>query len=457
MPHDQDTIAAISTAPGEAAIAIIRISGKNTGQIIGNIIGNIIGLNKPNIQHRAPALFWIIDPSNGGRIDEAVITLYKAPKSYTGEDTAEISCHGNPLLTKRILEIIVDQGAQIAEKGEFTKRAFLNGKIDLIKAESVIDLIKAKTYKGINKAAERMYGDLSSKMLEIRRSLMKTLCSIEAEIDFPEDVEEPKYGSMKLEINKIILGIRSILKNERESKFIEEGTKIAIIGKPNVGKSTLMNVLLRKDRVIVTDIPGTTTDTIEDQININGFAIRLIDTAGIREGGNKIELEGRKKTKQAIGKADLLMIVFDASKHLENEDYRIIKRFKSRNVLAILNKCDRKMKIDKEKLSGFKTKIEISALKKIGIEKLEETLAESLGGGDISEKSEIFANIRQCSCLKRVLASLQKVNEALVHRLPGDLITIDLRDAIEGLGIITGQNISDEIIGKIFERFCIGK
>lgn len=453
MVHGLDTIASISTPIGEAALGIIRISGEKTHKILCDIIG----LNKPNIEHNKPFLSWIVDKNSNTKIDQAIITYYKAPKSYTGEDMAEISCHGGIFLTRHLLGMTISNGAVLAEKGEFTKRAFMNGKIDLVKAESIIDIIKAKTITGIEKAAQRLSGNLTSEIERIRQNLVAMMAEIEASIDFPEEVEEVGESRLMKQVERLKEEIDRILKYEEQSRIIEEGIAIAIIGRPNTGKSTLLNTLIKRDRAIVTDTPGTTTDTIEEEMSIKGIRTKMIDTAGIRKSTKAIESEGIKRTLEAIEKADMILAVFDGADDLTAEDENILRLTKEKRSIAVINKCDKKQKIHENDIKTNVKAITISAINGKGIDELQNEIIKMIGAEKIEPGKGLYINTRHCAALRECKSSLDQVIESVIHRSPADIITIDMRDAIESLGKITGQSAGDDVINEVFERFCVGK
>jgi len=453
MPHDHDTIAAISTAIGEAAISIIRISGQGTE----NALLSILGQNKPKIEHAKPFLAWITDPVTEKKVDQAIITLYRSPDSYTGEDLAEISCHGGIRLTRYILEIILSSGARLAENGEFTKRAFINGKMDLIRAESVIELIKAKSGVELEKAAERLSGGLTDEIGSIGQVLVELLAEIEAGIDFPEDIQELSIIDAETRIKDVINILKSILMNEKEAQILEHGIKITITGKPNTGKSTLLNTFAKKDRAIVTDIPGTTTDTIEVPLLIRGIPVIIIDTAGIRTGEGPIEAEGVKRARQAIQAADIILAVFDVSGRFDDQDKAVLDEIKGKNAIIAMNKSDIEHRFQIERLINKGKIINISALKGDGIGDLEAAIVNSAGITKIGTGEGIYANTRQCALIRECRACLELSLSGLIHNFPLDAITIDIRSAIEVLRELTGQNAGDDVINAIFERFCIGK
>ena len=437
-----DTIAAIATPQGTGGVGVIRISGDTSFDIIKKIF------SKQNLEAGKIAHGWIVD--DGKKIDEVIVLPFKTPHSYTGEDVIEIHCHGGINVVRNILDIVLKNGARIAERGEFTKRAFLNKKMDLSQAEAVADLIHAKTRNFAIQSAKNLSGVLGEKVSEIKKEIFETLSKIIAGIDFPEDVAEPEYSVLINSFEKTLKEIDKILSCAKSSDILRQGVKIAIVGKPNVGKSSLFNKLLNVERAIVTDIAGTTRDVIKENLDWD-VAITLIDTAGIRESSEvgKVEEIGIEYSKQSADEADLILFIYDASRGINDEDRAILDLKKKKNHLIIANKCDL---IDKP----VENAINISVENGSGIEELKNKIKEIVCNFSF-EDTEFITNTRQQDCLEKCRESLlNALNAAKIHELQ-DLISIDLKSALLYLDEITGEVITDEILENIFSHFCIGK
>ena len=437
-----DTIAAIATPQGTGGVGVIRISGDTSFDIIKKIF------SKQNLEAGKIAHGWIVD--DGKKIDEVIVLPFKKPHSYTGEDVIEIHCHGGINVVRNILDIVLKNGARIAERGEFTKRAFLNKKMDLSQAEAVADLIHAKTRNFAIQSAKNLSGVLGEKVSEIKKEIFETLSKIIAGIDFPEDVAEPEYSVLINSFEKTLKEIDKILSCAKSSDILRQGVKIAIVGKPNVGKSSLFNKLLNVERAIVTDIAGTTRDVIKENLDWD-VAITLIDTAGIRESSEvgKVEEIGIEYSKQSADEADLILFLYDASRGINDEDRAILDLIKEKNHLIIANKCDL---IDKP----VENAINISVENGSGIEELKNKIKEIVCNFSF-EDTEFITNTRQQDCLEKCRESLlNALNAAKIHELQ-DLISIDLKSALLYLDEITGEVITDEILENIFSHFCIGK
>ena len=437
-----DTIAAIATPQGTGGVGVIRISGDTSFDIIKKIF------SKQNLEAGKIAHGWIVD--DGKKIDEVIVLPFKTPHSYTGEDVIEIHCHGGINVVRNILDIVLKNGARIAERGEFTKRAFLNKKMDLSQAEAVADLIHAKTRNFAIQSAKNLSGVLGEKVSEIKKEIFETLSKIIAGIDFPEDVAEPEYSVLINSFEKTLKEIDKILSCAKSSDILRQGVKIAIVGKPNVGKSSLFNKLLNVERAIVTDIAGTTRDVIKENLDWD-VAITLIDTAGIRESSEvgKVEEIGIEYSKQSADEADLILFIYDASRGINDEDRAILDLIKDKNHLIIANKCDL---IDKP----VENAINISVENGSGIEELKNKIKEIVCNFSF-EDTEFITNTRQQDCLEKCRESLlNALNAAKIHELQ-DLISIDLKSALLYLDEITGEVITDEILENIFSHFCIGK
>lgn len=460
--YESDTIAAISTAPGEGGIGIVRMSGNEAFDIAQRIFKPSSEKTFEKLKNRSMNHGFIIDPRTGQKMDEVLINKMQSPHTYTTEDVVEINCHGGMIAVKRILELLLRNGVRLAEEGEFTKRAFLNGRIDLSQAEAVIDLIRAKTDVGMDVALEQLEGSLSYNVQEIREIIVNMLAHIEASIDYPEyDIEEVTYDNLLRDANKVREKIVMLLETADTGKILREGLNTVIIGRPNVGKSSLLNALLREGRAIVTDVPGTTRDIIEEYINIKGIPLKIVDTAGIRETQDVVEKIGVDRSKELMEKADIILLLLDVSSELMKEDQMLIDMVQGKKAIILLNKVDLPSKISieklKEQLKG-KTIIEISALKGKGLNALGKAIVEMVYGGEASIGDKgLVTNIRHKNLLEKALGSIDIVLDTIQESFPLELISVDLKDCWEYLGQITGDTVSEDIIDQIFTNFCIGK
>ena len=404
----------------------------------------------------------IMDPKDGQVVDEVLSVFMKEPHTYTKEDVAEINCHGSMVSLRKTLELVLRNGARLAEPGEFTKRAFLNGRLDLSQAEAVIDLIKAKTDKSFDVAMGQLEGVLSEEVGKIRASLLDLLVNVTVNIDYPdEDIEELTYEKMEDEISQISNMIEKLLSTADSGRLIREGLNVAIIGKPNVGKSSLMNELLKETRAIVTEIPGTTRDTIEEVLNIRNIPVRLIDTAGIRETDDKIEKIGIEKSKKSFNEADLILFVLDVSRELSEEDQEIIHYIGDRKAIVLINKIDLEKKWDltflKEQMPNASV-IETSLKDRFGVEKVEEEIVNMVYSGSVRQNDSLMVtNVRHKNLLEQAKSSLADAQSMTAAREAMDFIEVDLKSAYDSLGEITGETVSDDIINEVFSRFCLGK
>lgn len=466
---ENDTIAAISTPIGESGIGIVRISGPKTLEIAQEVFRDK-NLNRIKIKDffsHTVHYGFIIDPESGEKIDEVILILMKKPQTYTREDTVEFNCHGGILSLRKALETMINCGARMAEPGEFTKRAFLNGRIDLSQAEAVIDLIQAKTERSLSSSLAQLGGNLNKKITDLMHSLIRISAEVEAPMDFPDqDIEEKSPKKVEESINYILKEINFLIETLDYGKILKEGINTLIIGKVNVGKSSLFNTLLRENRAIVTHLPGTTRDSIEELINIKGTAFKIIDTAGLKNPENIIEKISIKKMMKHLKEARLILVMFDASVPLSLEDKEVIKEInkeknENKKVIVIENKIDLGKNIDREKLLSLldvKDSIKMSLKEKIGIEELEEKLARTaIEGLVIPENGVVINNVRQANQLNRAKQALEHVLLGLKGKITYDFLTIDLKDALDSLGEITGDSINDEMVNDIFSRFCIGK
>ncbi|OGF44890.1 MAG: tRNA uridine-5-carboxymethylaminomethyl(34) synthesis GTPase MnmE [Candidatus Firestonebacteria bacterium RIFOXYA2_FULL_40_8] len=459
----KDTIAAISTPPGESGLGIVRVSGPKAVSIVSKIFKP----KKEKVLAEMPSYSahygFIVNPVNREVLDEVIVTVMKAPATYTREDVTEINCHGGLISVRRTLELLLKNGARLAEPGEFTKRAFLNGRIDLAQAEAVFDVIKAKTEESLKAAVKQLKGGLSEKMNEIALELKNTCASVEANIEFAEEeLETTGMPGVKKELQKILKKINSLLATAEGGIILREGIKTAIIGKPNAGKSSLLNELLDEERAIVTHIPGTTRDVIEETINIEGIAFVLSDTAGIREAKDLVERKGIERSIIAIDEADLLLAVFDGATDIEKEDLEIINKIKGKNIIAVINKTDLKpaktTENELKKLLNTAVFVKISLLKKSGMEKLKKEMGKvALEKGARSKESLIITNVRHKELLLSASGSIKHALESIDKKMSEEFIALDIRGALDYIGSITGRVSTDDILNKIFSDFCIGK
>lgn len=458
-----DTIAAISTAIGEAGIGIVRLSGKDSIEIANKIFkGNKIDDLK-KAENRKLTYGHIINPETKEVIDEVLIVYMKEPYTYTRENIVEIYCHGGIISVRRILEAVLESGARLAEPGEFTKRAFLNGRLDLAQSEAVIDLIRAKTDKSLQVSLNQLEGSLSNKVREIRNTLLEMLAHINASIDFSEDddIDDLAYAQLEGKATIVREEIEKLLKTADRGKILRDGLNTVILGKPNVGKSSLLNSILRENRAIVTNIPGTTRDIIEEYVNIDGIPLKIIDTAGIRTTEDVVEKIGVDKARDMVNKADLIIAVFDVSNELTDEDYEIIDLIKSKTSIVLLNKSDLPKKYDEEyflNLLPDKKIISTSILKGMGVDILEEEIKSIFYSGDIEIESDIVVtNMRHKNQLVKAKKNIEDGLEGIQANLPLDCIEVDIKACWENLGEISGDTVGEDILDKIFSEFCIGK
>lgn len=453
-----DTIVAISTAPGSSGIGIVRLSGKNSFSIVDKIFKP---KNGGDIKGYTIKYGNIID-ENKNIIDEVLVSYFIGPKSYTSENMCEINTHGNNIILKQILDLCIKNGAKIAEPGEFTKRAFLNGRIDLSQAESVIDLINSKSEKEKQSAINQLEGYLSIEINKIKKNILDIMADIEASIDYPEyDIEEATNKEVLEKANKICIMLEKLEKSFDTGKILRDGVNVAIVGKPNAGKSSLLNAMLKEERAIVTDVEGTTRDTIEEFVTIEGILFKIIDTAGIRNSEDKIEKIGIDKSKKALREADLVIAIFDSTKELSTEDIEILNVIKNKTAIILLNKSDlkdNKLKENTNIIDSKKDIIEISALKREGLEELYKKMVELFRIEDIqTENNSIITNIRHKEAISNAKKSIFKINETINSGMPIDITAIYFKEAIEELNKITGENVTEDIINEIFSKFCLGK
>ena len=455
-----DTIAAIATAMTNSGIGIIRISGEEAVEVADKMI-RLKSSEKKLADCKSHTIHYGFAVDGEEVIDEVMVLLMLAPKSYTREDTVEIDCHGGTLVMTRILELVIKSGARPAEPGEFTKRAFLNGRIDLAQAESVIDVINAKNDFALKASIDQLQGAISEKIGTIRSEILHEIAFIESAIDDPEHYQLESYGDHLMQIVDEISGkIADLLKNAKNGSILKEGIRTVIVGKPNSGKSSLLNTLVGKDRAIVTDIAGTTRDVIEEQIRLNGISLNVIDTAGIRNTEDIVEKIGVDKAREYVETADLVIYVVDASIPLDEDDKKIIEILKDRNTIILLNKSDLTSVITEEEMKGYLDKkiLSISAKHRLGIDELENTIEEMFFYGKIQMNEEVYiTNARHTASLMEVQGSLKLVKQSILDGMPEDFYSIDLMNAYEELGKIIGESVEDDLVNEIFSKFCMGK
>ena len=459
-----ETIVAISTATGNGGIGIVRMSGKNTFDILSKMFvysnGKKIEIDK--IKGNTIKYGFIVDSDSNEKIDEVLVSFFKNPKSYTKEDMCEINSHGGMVVEKLILEQCLKNGAVLAEPGEFTKRAFLNGRIDLSQAESVIDIINSKSKIEAKASINQLEGVLSERIKNIRHNLLDLMADIEAQIDYPEyDFEDLEENKMIKVLEKENMELKKLEDSFESGKILKDGIKTVIVGKPNAGKSSLLNTILKEERAIVSDIEGTTRDTIEEQILINGIPLKLIDTAGIRKTKDEIEKIGVNKTLKILEDAELVLAIFDNTKELSKEDLEILDLIKDKNAIILLNKIDivsDNLKIENELKKYNKEIIKISAKNLFGIDKLYSEIEKMFNLNEInSDNGLIITNIRHKNQINIARNNLEKAIEDVKNNLPIDIISLNIINALSDLGKITGDNVTEDIINEIFSKFCLGK
>ena len=452
-----DTIAAISTPRGEGGIGIIRISGDKSFEILDKIFNT----KNPNRDLGFYKFNYGFIHDNGKIVDEVMAVRMKAPKTYTCEDVVEINCHGGHLISEKVLELVLKNGARHAEQGEFTKRAFMNGRIDLSQAEAVMDIIQGKTEKSISLSLEQLRGDLRDKIGSFKKALLDVTAHVNVVLDYPEEgIDDPLPSNLRENLENVYAEADKLISSYDKGKKIKEGIKTVIAGKPNVGKSTLLNSLLKEERAIVTHIPGTTRDVIEEIINIKGIPLVLTDTAGIRKTEDIVENIGVEKSKKFIENADLVLLVLDASRELESEDRDVIEEIQNNNkkTIVLLNKIDLERKIELDEF-GLENILEISAKDNIGIEDMEERIYSYIVEEKVEDSSEklIITNIRHKTALEKTKDAIRNIFETIDAGMPMDLISVDLKEALDSLSEITGEISSEDILDHVFGNFCVGK
>lgn len=459
MGNLNDTIAAISTAIGEAGIAIVRMSGDDSINIIDEIFKSASGKKMAEAENRKFLYGHIVDGDK--QIDEVLVVKMKGPHSYTAEDIVEIHCHGGVVSVKRILNLILSKGARLAEKGEFTKRGFLNGRIDLTQAEAVIDMIKAKTDLSFDMGLNQLSGALSEVLNKLKDELVSMQALIVANIDFPdEDIEDAAYNDLIERSNKILDKMDNLLDNSKNSRLLRDGINTVILGKPNVGKSSLLNGLLKYDRAIVTDIAGTTRDIIEDYINLDGVLLKITDTAGIRETDDEVEKIGVNIAREKLKEADLVIAIFDISREFDKDDEEILNLIKDKKHITILNKDDLEQKISDEEIEKYfkDDYLRLSVMENESVKKIEDLIIDLFFDGELQISSDsVLSNLRHINALKEAKKSLLEVNESLKQKVFLDLIEVDLENVIGHISEITGTITTEDILDRVFSDFCIGK
>jgi len=460
---DFDTISAISTPLGEGAIGIVRISGPDAFKIIDLIFKS--PLNKRLSREKSHTIHYgfIIDPETGEKVEEVMVSIMRGPKTFTREDVIEINCHGGLLSVNRVLELVISNGARLAEPGEFTKRAFLNGRIDLSQAEAVMDLIRAKTDRAMNVALGQMEGRLSRLIKQLRQEILEVLATVEVNIDYPEydDVEEMSNTLLREKATYVKNEIEKLLETSKQGKILREGISTVIIGRPNVGKSSLLNSFVHENKAIVTDIPGTTRDVIEEYVNVRGVPLRLIDTAGIRETEDIVERIGVERSRQVLKEADLILFVLNYNEILSEEDLKLFETISGMDAIIIVNKTDLEQKLDLDKVEELagKRKIIYTSLKdERGMDELELAIRDMFFSGEIESKDATYvSNVRHITLLKQALRSITDALNAAESGVPVDMVQIDLTKTWEILGEIIGESVHDELINQLFSQFCLGK
>lgn len=462
MAIEFDTIAAISTPPGEGGIGIVRISGDEALEIADRVYK--LGSKKISEQPTHTIHYGhVVNPRTDEQIDEVMVSIMRAPKTYTREDVVEINSHGGIVSVNKVLEAVLHNGARLAEPGEFTKRAFLNGRIDLSQAEAVMDVIRAKTDKAMHMAVTQLDGNLSRLIRNLRQEILNTLAQVEVNIDYPEydDVEEMTSRLLVEKAEQVKAQVEALLETASQGKILREGLATAIIGRPNVGKSSLLNRLLKEEKAIVTEIAGTTRDVIEEYVSVKGVPLRLIDTAGIRETEDIVERIGVERSRKALSEADLILLVFNQSEPLTDEDKLLLEATEGHNRIIILNKMDLENKLDLNELKKLvdpKSIVYTSIVTQAGLTELEGKIADMFFAGNTGEKDATYvSNIRHIALLNETIEAFNEVIDGIEAGMPVDLVQIDMTRAWDLLGEITGDSVQDELITQLFSQFCLGK
>ena len=457
----QDTITALVTAVGESSVGIIRISGPEAVKIADKIYqgkSDLLSADTHTIHYG-----YVYDWRNDKKIDEALFMLMRGPRSFTGEDVVEVQCHGGMVVLKQVLQLILLSGARLAEQGEYSKRAFLNGRLDLAQAESIMDIVQAKTDKGVDLALSQLQGNLSGMVKTLRADLLELIAFIQADIDYPDDdIERLTAEEQQQRVINLKTQVANVLQNAQKGKMIRDGLKVVIAGKPNVGKSSLLNALLGQERAIVTDIPGTTRDVIEEYINLNGIPLKIVDTAGIRETDNVVEQIGVDKAQQFMKTADLVLYVVDAVQGLTEQDTLMMEDIQNQPVIYLLNKSyvgiSDEIRAQLKEAIGEAPVLEISARDKIGLEQLEEKITDLFFAGTLEVSNDIMVtNVRHIQILEESMAHMDGFLNGIMLVLSVDFLVIDLQNAWEILGKITGETVEEDLLDQIFSKFCLGK
>ena len=454
---DQDTICAVSTPPGAGGIGIIRISGNAAIGIASTVFRPRRDTNLMTAPSHSFHYGHVVDPASNETVDEALVSVMRAPATYTREDVVEINCHGGMMPLWRTLGLLIAAGARQAEPGEFTKRAFLNGRIDLAQAEAVMDIITAKTDLSLRAANEQLLGGLSGEIAALRDRMLSLIAAVEAGIDFPEeDIETGTGHPLADEAGRLLAGVDSLLSGYTYGRILRDGFATAIVGKPNVGKSSLLNALLKQNRAIVNEVPGTTRDVLEEYLNITGVPLKILDTAGIRHSHDIVEQEGVRRSIAAIGSADIVLLVLEGSQPLTSEDQRVMAEVQGRHVLAIINKSDLPRKL--EQLREPHVQVSVSCRTGEGLDGLKRAISGQVKQGTIGSREHAWAvNQRHNTALEQTKGNLQKALESITSGLSPEFIALDLRGALDSLGLIIGATYTEDILERIFNDFCIGK
>lgn len=461
ITQEFDTIAAISTPPGEGAISIVRLSGDQAIAIADRIFTSSKSLAE--VPSHTIHYGHIIDPVKERLMDEVMLSVMKQPRTFTREDVVEINCHGGIVVVNQLLQLVLRQGARLAEPGEFTKRAFLNGRVDLSQAEAVMDLIRAKTDKAMNLAINQLDGNLSHLIRQLRQDILQTLAQVEVNIDYPEydDVEELTTRLLLEKAQMVKAQIESLLATAQQGKILREGLSTAIIGRPNVGKSSLLNHLLKEEKAIVTDIAGTTRDVIEEYVNVRGVPLKLIDTAGIRDTEDVVEKIGVERSRKALKEAELILLVLNQSEKLTPQDQQLLILTEGARRIILLNKTDLPAQITSEELRSYITDepvFSVSVLNNEGLDQLEQAIADLFFGGKTTDKDASYlSNTRHIALLENAAHSLSEVIEGIEAGMPVDLVQIDMTRCWDYLGEVVGDSVQDELITQLFSQFCLGK
>lgn len=453
-----DTIAAISTPRGESGIGIVRISGNNALEILGKIFKPKSKKNIEELKNFSINYGHLYDGKN--LVDEVLVSIMKAPNTYTKEDIVEINCHGGFVITEKVLETVLKNGARISESGEFTRRAFLNGRLDLTQAEAVMDIIHGKTEKSVSLSLDQLRGDLKEQIGHLKKLVLDVAAHINVVLDYPEEgIDDPLPENLVGNLREVMDTTDILIRSYDKGKMIKEGIKTAIVGKPNVGKSSILNSVLKEERAIVTHVAGTTRDVIEEVVNLKGIPLVLVDTAGIRKTDDLVENIGVEKSKQLIESADLILFVVDGSRALDEEDMRIHEAIKAEKVIGILNKIDIREDIDLSPLTKINKWLEISAIKNQGIDEMEEEIYNHIIEENVEDSSQkiTITNIRHKSALEKTKQSIENIFETIENGLPMDLMAVDIKGALDSLSEVTGEISSEDLLDHIFSNFCVGK